>query len=173
MTGLDDDRITLRDRLRPGDLGWIVHRHGLVYAEEFRWDERFEALVPEIAGAFGSRHDPERERCWIAERTGRFGGCVFLVGDPTAEGTVQPRLVLVEPEARGLGIGERLVGMCADVARQAGYRQVTLWTNDVLVAARRLYEAAGFRLVATEPHRSFGHQLVGETWVLTLEAVVD
>jgi len=146
----------------PGDVGWIVHRHGALYAVEYGWDETFEGLVAEIAGRFLMRHDPKRERCWIAERQGDILGSVFVVdaGDQAAK----LRLLYVELEARGEGLGRRLVDEALRFAARAGYRKVTLWTNDILVAARRIYEATGFRLVASAPHDSFGKHLAGETW---------
>jgi DNA-binding MarR family transcriptional regulator/GNAT superfamily N-acetyltransferase len=151
---------------RPGDMGWIVHRHGALYAQEFGWDESFEALVAEIAAKFIATYDAKRERCWLAEQAGEILGSVLLVKQsPT---TAQLRLLLVEPKARGLGLGARLVDECIRFARLAGYRKVTLWTQSILVAARRTYERAGFRRVREEPHRSFGHDLVGEYWELEL-----
>jgi DNA-binding MarR family transcriptional regulator/GNAT superfamily N-acetyltransferase len=153
---------------RPGDIGWVISRHGALYAEEYGWDETFEGLVAEIAGAFLKGFDARRERCWIAERRGDVVGAVFLVRGPD-ERTAKLRLLYVEPAARGLGIGARLVEECGVFARSAGYTRIVLWTNSVLTSARRIYEAAGYRLVKSEPHRSFGHDLVGETWELDLE----
>ncbi len=157
---------SIRTGLNPGDLGWVVYRHGVLYAREYAWNVQFEALVASIVAGFGEHHEPERERCWFAEVDGRIVGTVFLVRNSDRVG--QLRLMLVEPEARGNGIGTRLIQECLDFARAAGYSTVKLWTNSVLIDARRLYEKAGFRLVHAEPYQAFGHDLVSEFWELEL-----
>ena len=151
-----------------GDLGWVVQRHGAIYAEEYGWDQTFEALVARVCADYGSGHDPERESAWIAEVDGEPAGCIFCT--KRDELTAQLRLLLVEPWARGLGVGSRLVRECIRFARRAGYKQMMLWTNDVLVSARRIYEAAGFELREEERHHSFGADLVGQNWWLDLSA---
>jgi DNA-binding MarR family transcriptional regulator/N-acetylglutamate synthase-like GNAT family acetyltransferase len=150
----------------PGDIGWVIERHAALYAAEYGLDYRFEALVAQVAGAFLDNHDPACERAWIAERNGVRLGSVFLVRKTHDIGKL--RLLLVEPSARGLGVGKRLVEDCIGFARQAGYRCVTLWTNDVLLAARNIYRAAGFQLVSSTPHSDFGPPMVGEEWELDL-----
>ena len=159
---------------RPGDIGWVISRHGALYAQEYGFDGRFEALVARIGADFLDRFDPGREACWIAERDGVNLGCVVLVqarDDSTQaviDGTAQLRLLLVEPEARGLGLGKRLIDACVAFARESGYRRVVLWTQANLDAARHLYEKAGFRKTGADAHHSFGKDLVAETWALKL-----
>ena len=160
-----DATYTLRD-IGPGDLGWITHRHGVLYYEEYGWDATFEALVAEIAADFVKQHDRERERCWIAEYRGEIVGSIFCV--KKSKTTAKLRLLYVEPWARQLGIGTRLVAECISFARTAGYRKMTLWTQSVLTSARRVYERAGFTLVHEEPHHSFGADLVAQTWEMKL-----
>jgi DNA-binding MarR family transcriptional regulator/GNAT superfamily N-acetyltransferase len=147
---------------RPGDMGWVVQSHGALYASEYGFDASFEGLVAEIAAKFLSSFDVSRERCWIADIDGSPVGSVFLVRH--TDDIAKLRLLLVDPAGRGQGLGRRLVGECIGFAQACGYRKITLWTQSILVAARRIYQDAGFALVATEPHRSFGQSLIGETW---------
>jgi len=146
----------------PGDLGWVVARHGALYAQERGWGMRFEGLVAEIVAQFAATCDPARERCWIADIDGEPVGCVFVV--KASDDVAKLRLLLVEPKARGLGIGARLVDECIRFSRAAGYLKMTLWTQSILVEAHRVYQGAGFARVATAPHAEFGHALIGETW---------
>lgn len=151
---------------QPGDMGWVVHLHGMLYAQEYAWDDSFEALVAGIVAKFIQNFDPKKERCWIAEIEGEIVGSVFLVKE--SKTVCKLRLLIVHPKARGLGIGKKMVDECLRFAKQAGYRKIMLWTNNVLLAARHLYETTGFKLVLEEPHHSFGHDLIGETWELEL-----
>ena len=164
-----EPRVAVRRADQPGDLGWVVLAHGEIYARQLGWDTDFEALVARIVADYAAHHDPEREAAWIAEVDGERAGCIFLVADDEP-GVAKLRILLVTPEARGLGVGTLLVETCLDFARNAGYRRVTLWTNDVLVSARRIYEAYGFVLTEEERHHSFGHDLVGQNWTLDLQA---
>jgi DNA-binding MarR family transcriptional regulator/GNAT superfamily N-acetyltransferase len=164
-TGRGSGRVALRAPAS-GDLGWVVQRHGELYAAEYEWNEEFETLVAGIVAEFAARLDPRRERAWIAELDGARAGSVLLVRQ--SDEVAKLRLLLVEPWARGHGLGHALVRACIDFARDAGYRTLTLWTNSVLDAARRIYQQAGFHQVGSERHRSFGHDLVSETWELSL-----
>ena len=150
----------------PGDMGWITHRHGILYTQEYGWDQHFEALVAQIVSDFINNYNPARERCWIAEMNGEIVGSVFVV--QSSEIVAKLRLLLVEPKARGLGLGTRLVEECIRFARRSGYQKLMLWTNSVLVEARHIYQKTGFTLVEQEAHHSFGHDLIGETWELVL-----
>ena len=156
---------TLREP-RPGDMGWIAQSQGACYAREYGWDSSFEALVAEIVASFIKSFDASRERCWIAEIDGAPVGSVMLVRHD--DEVAKLRLLLVEPAGRGQGLGKRLVGECIAFARACGYRKITLWTQSILTAARKIYQDAGFVLVASEPHRSFGQSLIGETWEMKL-----
>jgi GNAT superfamily N-acetyltransferase len=153
---------------RPGDLGWVVMAHGEVYAEEFGWDSSFEALVARIVADYAAGHDPAREAAWIAELGGRRVGCIFCFADPARDRTARLRILLVHPDGRGCNLGRRLVGTCLEFARKAGYDRMRLWTNHPLAAARHLYLERGFRLIAEEPHHSFGVELVGQIYELDL-----
>ncbi len=160
-SGVSAPPAILRDP-RPGDMGWVVQSHGALYASEYGFDTSFEALVAEIAARFLTSFDASRERCWIADIDGAQVGSVFLVRH--TDDVAKLRLLLVDPAGRGQGLGRRLVAECLAFAQACGYRKITLWTQSVLVAARRIYQDAGFVLVASEPHRSFGQSLIGETW---------
>jgi GNAT superfamily N-acetyltransferase len=165
---LQDERISYL--LRPpqaGDMGWVVQSNGTLYAQEYGWDETYEALVAQIVADFVKNYDPKKERCWIAERDGQNVGSVFLVRE--SDQVAKLRLLIVDPKVRGLGIGKRLVDEVTRFARQAGYKKITLWTNSVLLAARSIYQKAGYKLVKVENHHSFGQELVGETWELKLQ----
>jgi DNA-binding MarR family transcriptional regulator/GNAT superfamily N-acetyltransferase len=158
--------------LRPpriGDMGWVVQREGAGYAEQFGWDQTFEALVAKIVSNFVRNFEPRLERCWMAEVDGQNVGHVFLVKHPDEAHTAKLRLLFVEPSARGLGLGEVLVRECIAFARTAGYRRIVLWTQSMLLPAIRIYEKSGFRLIREEPHHSFGHNLVGQEWALDLQ----
>jgi len=155
--------------LRPpqaGDMGWVVQSNGALYAQEYGWDENYEALVAQIVADFIKGYDRNKTRCWIAEKDGENVGSVFL--GKKSKTAAKLRLLIVDPKARGLGIGKRLVDECTRFARQAGYKKITLWTNSVLLAARSIYQKAGYELVKSETHHSFGKDLVGETWELKL-----
>jgi len=151
---------------RPGDMGWVISAHGALYAQEFGFDATFEALVAEIAAQFVRKFKPERERCWIAEMDGQPVGSVFLVEQ--SKTVAKLRLLIIDPKARGRGLGKRLVNECIAHARKLGYRKLTLWTQSTLLAARHIYKETGFSLAKAEPHRSFGVELVGEFWELKL-----
>ncbi len=165
---IDQPGVVMRRADQPGDLGWVVMTHGEIYHREHGWNTDFDALVARIVADYATDHDPADDAAWIAEVHGERAGCVFLVaGD--APGVARLRILLVTPEARGLGIGRRLVDECLAFARAAGYKRVTLWTNDVLVSARKIYESFGFTLADEEKHDSFGHDLVGQNWDLDLD----
>ena len=153
---------------RPGDLGWVLERHGVVYTEEYGWGAPFEAIVARVVAEFAETQDPVREACWVAELEGRRVGSVMLVRHPEREGVARLRLLLVEPEARGLGVGRALVDACTGFARATGYRRVTSWTQSVLAAARAIYARAGYVKVSEAPHTTFGTGLTAETWELEL-----
>lgn len=166
VDGTDEAQVAMLRPPRPGDVGWVVQSHGALYAAEYGFDASFEALVAQVAAQFVTSFDGARERCWIAEIDGNPVGSVFLVRQ--SDDVAKLRLLLVDPAGRGQGLGQRLVGECIAFARQCGYRSITLWTQSILAAARRIYQDEGFVLVATQPHRSFGQDLVGETWELRL-----
>lgn len=166
LLGEKRDHVVVLRALIPGDFGWVVHRHGELYAQEYGWDETFEGLVARIVADYIDHRDPRRESAWIAEVNGSRIGCIFCT--KKTEDLAQLRILLVEPSVRGMGVGTRLVEECIRFATRAGYEKLMLWTNDVLVDARRIYERAGFRLVEEEAHHSFGVDLVGQNWIRDL-----
>ncbi|MEV6667100.1 GNAT family N-acetyltransferase [Streptomyces nigra] len=166
----DQKQVVIRRADRPGDLGWVVMAHGEAYDQQFGWNTDFEVLVATIVADYGTKHDPAREAGWIAEVNGRRVGCVFLVAGDRPE-VAKLRILLVTPEGRGLRLGTHLVEKCITFAREAGYEQVTLWTNDVLTTARKIYRSFGFTLADEERHHSYGHALVGQNWTLDLRTV--
>jgi len=168
---MGDPQVKIRALGAPGDLGWVVMAHGEIYAAEFGWDTSFEVLVARLVADYAAQHDPAREGAWIAELDGRRVGCVFCV---TADATTaQLRILLVDPSARGHHLGGRLVDECISFARSAGYERMKLWTNHPLAAARRVYLARGFTLVAEEAHQSFGAELIGQVYELNLRPPPD
>jgi len=160
-------KLTIRTH-RTNDIGWAIERHGQLYADEYGWDSDFEALVATLFAQFATKHDPATERFWVAELNSERIGCVFVVRNAEDSSIAQLRCLLVDPKVRGLGVGRRLVAECIAFARQVGYDKIMLWTNDVLVSARRIYEAEGFSLIKEEHHHSFGHDLVGQFWMRDL-----
>lgn len=153
---------------RPGDVGWVISQHGEVYSKEYDWDGTFEAFVARIAADFVLDFNPKSDCCWITERNGERLGASFVVSHPKEDGVCKLRMVIVSSEARGLGVGRQLVEACLAFAKDAGYKKMMLWTNDVLKPARKLYQVIGFELIESEPHHSFGVDLVGEVWSLDL-----
>jgi GNAT superfamily N-acetyltransferase len=163
----EERRFILRTH-RPEDLATVVAREGALYREEFGWSDEFEELAARIVAEFAANFNPARERCWIAEIDGEHAGHVFCVQHPERTDTAKLRLLMVERNARGLGLGDALVEECVRFARETGYKRMTLWTQNMLRSAHRIYQAKGFLLVSEEPHHSFGHDLVGQTWELEL-----
>lgn len=170
---MSDQPVTIRSLGEPGDLGWVVMAHGQVYARELGWDTSFEALVGRIVVDYATNRDPSREAAWVAELGGARVGCIFCVCDPEHSGTALLRILLVDPAGRGHDLGRRLIDTCLRFAREAGYERMRLWTNHPLAAARHLYLERGFRLIAEEPHHSFGVDLVGQTYELELGTLID
>jgi DNA-binding MarR family transcriptional regulator/N-acetylglutamate synthase-like GNAT family acetyltransferase len=166
LLGAEDPPVVVLRAPVSGDYGWVVQRHGELYAQEYGWDETFEALVARIVSDYVDQHDAKRDAAWIAEVNGQRVGCIFCM--KKEHNVAQLRILLVEPGARGMGVGSRLVEECIRFAKRVGYKQLVLWTNDVLADARRIYERTGFRLVEEEKHHSFGHDLTGQNWLLDL-----